>query len=89
LFFFKKKTKKTGVDALSPATTPLSDEAAQPWRNQPLVRPPIGRDPSDKPQQFTDMLPEWVGYGALYLVSVSPAIIAGSVVLILFLNSVK
>jgi len=40
-------------------------------------------------QGIQDLLPEWVGYGALYVVSAAPIIIGVGVVVILFLNSVK
>jgi hypothetical protein len=49
----------------------------------------MGRDPGDQPKDLADLLPDWVGYGALYFVSVLPAIIAGTVVLVLFLNSLR
>lgn len=78
-----------GVAALAPPTTPAADDAAQPWRREAGVRPPIGRDPNDKPQGLADMLPDWVGYGALYLVSVAPVLIALSVVAVLFANSLR
>ena len=39
------------------------------------------------PQSFVDRLPDWMGYGFLYLVSAIPVIIAGSVIAILFFNS--
>ena len=78
-----------GVAALGPATTPAADDAAQPWRRQPDVRPPIGRDPGEKPQSMFDMLPDWVGYGGLYLVSAGPVLIAVSVIVVLFLNSLR
>ena len=78
-----------GVAALSPPTTPAADDASQPWRREAIVRPPMGRDPNDKPQGFADMLPDWVGYGALYLVSIAPVLIALSVVAVLFANSLR
>lgn len=49
----------------------------------------IGRDRNEAPQGFEDLLPDWVGYGALYVVSIAPILIGGAVVLVLFLNSVK
>lgn len=78
-----------GVAALSPATTPADDDAAAPWRREGLVRPPVGRDPTDKPQGLADMLPDWMGYGALYLVSVAPVLVALGVVGVLFANSLR
>ncbi len=52
------------------------------WR-QSQARPPVGRDKDEKPQGVVDMLPEWVGYSTLYLISSIPAIIFGSVIVIL------
>ena len=53
------------------------------------MRPPVGRDPNEKPESLLDMLPDWVGYGGLYLVSSGPVLIAVSVIVILFLNSLR
>ena len=78
-----------GVAALSPATTPAADDASRPWRQLGDIRPPIGRDPTDKRQGLADSLPDWVGYGALYLVSVAPVLIALTVVGVLFANSLR
>ena len=75
-----------------PAVAPPSVEAPSPapgWRAGQVRPRPMGRDRSEKPQGFVDSLPDWVGYGLLYLISVIPVIIAGSVVVILFLNSLK
>jgi len=79
----------TGIDALAPPTTPADDDALTPWRREPEVRPPMGRDPNESPQNITDMLPDWVGYGTLYLVSIAPVLIALSVIAILFFNSLR
>jgi hypothetical protein len=43
----------------------------------------------DEPQGLTDMLPDWVGYGTLYGVSVIPVLLVVGTVLILFYNSLK
>jgi hypothetical protein len=77
------------VAALQPATTPAADDSARAWRQEERVRPPVGRDPNEKPQSLEDMLPEWVGWGALYLLSSAPVIIGVSVVVVLFLNSLR
>ena len=69
--------------------TPAALEAQQAWRRQALVVPPVGRDPSEKPQSPADLLLDWVGYGALYAVSALPVVIAGTVILVLFLNSLR
>ena len=53
------------------------------------ARPPVGRDISEMPQSLADNLPDWVGYGFLYLVSIAPVLIAGTVVAILFFNSLR
>jgi len=47
------------------------------------------RDKTEGPQGLTDLLPDWVGYGFLYFVSVIPVLIATSVVAILFFNSLR
>lgn len=48
-----------------------------------------GRDRTEAPQGIADMLPDWVGYGFLYFVSVIPVLIAGTVIAILFFNSLR
>ena len=59
------------------------------WR-QGQARPRLlGRDPTEEPQTLADRMPEWMGYGALYAISAIPVIIAGSVIAILFFNSLK
>lgn len=78
-----------GVESLAPQRSLAEQDASAPWRSQPELRPPIGRDPTERPQDLTDMLPDWVGYGALYLVSIAPVLIALSVVAILFFNSLR
>ena len=49
----------------------------------------MSRDKSEAPQGLADLLPDWVGYGSLYLVSVIPVIITFSVIAILFFASLK
>lgn len=49
----------------------------------------LGRDKNEAPQGITDLLPEWMGYGALYAVSAAPIVIGVGVVVILFVNSLK
>lgn len=49
----------------------------------------MGRDKNEEPQSILDTLPDWVGYGLLYFVSVIPVLIAGSVIAILFFNSLR
>jgi hypothetical protein len=78
-----------GVAALAPPTTPAADDAKAPWRQEAEVRPPMGRDPTEKPQNLTDLLPDWVGYGALYLVSIAPVLIVIGVIAVLFANSLR
>ena len=43
----------------------------------------------DKPQTMADMLPDWVGYGALYGISSIPALLAVGAILVLFWNSLQ
>lgn len=49
----------------------------------------MGRDPNEKPQGLADLLPDWVGYGALYAVSALPVFIAATVVAVIFFSSLK
>lgn len=49
----------------------------------------MGRDPLEKPTGLADMLPEWMGYGALYAVTLIPVAILATVVAILFFSSLK
>ncbi len=59
------------------------------WRATQARPKMMGRDKNEAPQSFTDTLPDWVGYGFLYFVSVIPVLIAGSVIAILFFNSLR
>ena len=63
------------------------------WWPQPLPALQIPQHsphhPSTPSQTLADRLPDWMGYGFLYFVSVIPVIIAGSVVAVLFFNSLK
>ena len=59
------------------------------WRRGQARPRLLGRDPSEEPQSLADRLPEWMGYGALYAISAIPVLIAGSVIAILFFNSLK
>ncbi|GMH36091.1 hypothetical protein BSKO_03959 [Bryopsis sp. KO-2023] len=58
------------------------------WRGD-QARPPIGRDKDEKPQSLEDMLPEWMGYSFLYIVSAIPLFIGLFVVFTLFVNSLQ
>lgn len=49
----------------------------------------MARDKNEKPQELLDMLPDWMGYGVLYLISAVPVLIAGTVIAILFFNSLR
>jgi hypothetical protein len=44
---------------------------------------------NEKPQTIADMLPDWVGFGALYGVSAIPVFLAVGAILVLFYNSLK
>jgi hypothetical protein len=57
-----------------------------------IVRPYImGKEAraGDKPQSLTDMLPDWVGYGALYGISAIPVMLVVGAVSILFFTSLR
>jgi hypothetical protein len=43
----------------------------------------------EKPQSGWDMLPSWIGYGALYGVSSIPVLLASGAVAVLFWNALK
>ena len=49
----------------------------------------VGSPSGDKPKSLMDQLPDWVGYGMLYGVSVIPLAMAAGVVIIVFWNSLK
>lgn len=50
---------------------------------------PVGRDPSEKREGVLDLLPDWVGYGGLYAVTLIPAFILIGTVTLLFVTSLK
>jgi hypothetical protein len=58
------------------------------WRTNQAV-PPVGRDSSEKPKGLADMLPDWVGYGGLYAVTLIPVFILAATVTLLFVTSLK
>lgn len=49
----------------------------------------LGRDPSEKPKSLTDMLPDWVGYSSVYVISAIPILIGGTVIAVLFFSSLR
>ncbi len=59
------------------------------WRATQARPKMMSRDKNEEPQSILDTLPDWVGYGLLYFVSVIPVLIASSVIAILFFNSLK
>ncbi|KAK9834985.1 hypothetical protein WJX81_002207 [Elliptochloris bilobata] len=73
----------------APSPDPGPPSPAPGWRAAQARPRPMGRDRTEKPQSFADSLPDWVGYGFLYLVSIVPVLIAGTVVAILFFNSLR
>lgn len=54
-----------------------------------VVLPPMGRDPNDKPKGIEDMLPDWLGYTGVYVVTLIPVFITVTVVAVLFLNALR
>lgn len=57
-----------------------------------VARPYVmGKDArqGDKPQGLADLLPDWVGFGALYGISAIPVFLAVGAVLVLFYNSLR
>jgi hypothetical protein len=49
----------------------------------------MGRDPGEQPKSLSDRLPDWVGYGFLYFISIAPVLIAAGAITVLFLNSLR
>lgn len=57
-----------------------------------IVKPYVmgkGARAGDKPQGLMDLLPDWVGFGALYGISAIPALLAIGAILVLFYNSLR
>ena len=71
------------------AASPSAGSKSAGWRSTQARPQMMGRDKSEAPQSIMDTLPDWVGYGFLYFISVIPVLIAGSVIAILFFNSLK
>ena len=69
--------------------TPAAEEATAPWRREGQVQPPMGRDPREQAKSLSDRLPDWVGYGFLYFISIAPVLIAAGAITVLFLNSLR
>ncbi|CAG9461181.1 unnamed protein product [Pedinophyceae sp. YPF-701] len=53
------------------------------------ARPPMGRDKNEKAESIEDLLPDWVGYGAVWGLSLIPVFITISVVALLFFSSLR
>ena len=70
------------------ATAGVQKKRSAGW-NSNTARPPIGRDKEETPQSLTDMLPDWMGYGFLYFVTIIPAIIVVITISIVFFSSLK
>jgi hypothetical protein len=68
---------------ITPPPRPPADPVAKPYI--------LGREAraGDKPQTLADLMPDWVGYGALYGISVIPVMLAVGAVLVLFYNSLR
>lgn len=43
----------------------------------------------EEPQSLADLLPDWVGYGTLYGISIIPVLLVVATVLVLFYSSLK
>ncbi|GBF99317.1 hypothetical protein Rsub_12098 [Raphidocelis subcapitata] len=59
---------------------------------EPIAKPYIlGKEAraGDRPQTLADLLPDWVGYSALYGLSTIPVMLAVGAVLVLFYNSLR
>eukprot|EP00195_Chlamydomonas_chlamydogama_P008107 CAMPEP_0202901922 /NCGR_PEP_ID=MMETSP1392-20130828/15337_1 /ASSEMBLY_ACC=CAM_ASM_000868 /TAXON_ID=225041 /ORGANISM="Chlamydomonas chlamydogama, Strain SAG 11-48b" /LENGTH=268 /DNA_ID=CAMNT_0049588581 /DNA_START=39 /DNA_END=845 /DNA_ORIENTATION=+ len=78
--------------AAAKESVPVSDYAAALKDGDTIAKPYIMGNKAregDKPQGLADMLPDWVGYGALYGISFIPVLLVVGTVLILFYNSLK
>lgn len=72
--------------ASSGPSAPVADDASS------IVKPYIMSNElrkGEEPQSLTDMLPDWVGYGTLYGISIIPVLIVVAVVSVLFFSSLK
>lgn len=81
-----------GAAAAAPAKTLPSEYASELGNADTVVRPYImGQDArlGDKPKELMDMMPSWVGYSALYGISIIPAMFVVGCVVILFINSLN
>ncbi|KXZ44888.1 hypothetical protein GPECTOR_61g841 [Gonium pectorale] len=83
-------------DAAAPAAPappkPSASDYASLLGGDTVVKPYVMGDnlrQGEKPQNMTDMLPGWVGYGVLYGVSAIPVLLVVGTILILFYNSLK
>ena len=55
-----------------------------------VARPPApGRGEGNIPQGIADILPDWMGYGVLYFISVIPVLIVIVTISILFFSSLS
>ena len=81
--------EEAAVNSSGFGQTPAAEEATAPWRREGLVQPPMGRDPGEQPKSLSDRLPDWVGYGFLYFISIAPVLIAAGAITVLFLNSLR
>uniref|UniRef100_A0A7R9VB06 Uncharacterized protein n=1 Tax=Chlamydomonas euryale TaxID=1486919 RepID=A0A7R9VB06_9CHLO len=84
--------RRGGGGAAAPAKTLPSEYASELGNADTVVRPYImGQDArlGDKPKKLMDMMPSWVGYSALYGISIIPAMFVVGCVVILFINSLN
>ena len=58
------------------------------WQGRALPKR-MKRDKNEAAKNILDLLPDWVGYGALYLLISVPVIITIAVVALLFVTSLK
>jgi hypothetical protein len=82
----------TGNFSAPYALTPRPRPHSSPPLADSIVKPYIlGREAraGDRPQSLADLMPDWVGYGALYGISVIPVMLAVGAVLVLFYNSLR
>lgn len=95
-FLESAKAEEQAMDDAIAAKGEKPAESASPYDilkdGDTVVKPYVmGKEArrGDKPQGIEDMLPDWVGFGALYGISALPVMFVVVTVLVLFWNSLK
>lgn len=81
-----------GTPAAGSTASPSAADYASLAEAGGIAKPYVmGKDAraGDKPQGLADLLPDWVGFGALYGISAIPVMLAVGAILVLFYNSLR